>query len=158
MMDPLMTDLTDRLEELAKAATPGPWHVEYMEFGKGPDTHLTALLCDEEGRPFGVIDEEPDGYDSSSPNLEYIAAVSPDVILSLLEDRKALIERVKRLEYALTPSADTKAAYMGEFRMGVRLHAPNGDEDYRSVQIPWTTIKEIMKAISARAALEGKDG
>lgn len=59
-------------------------------------------------------------------------------------ERNALIE-------ALTPSADTKAAYIGEFRMGVTLYHPKtGEEDYRSVQVPWTTIKEIMAAIRSR--------
>ncbi|MEO0385078.1 MAG: hypothetical protein AAF234_16150 [Pseudomonadota bacterium] len=64
------------------------------------------------------------------------------------EDRDQALAREKQLREALTPSADTKAAYMGEFRMGVRLRDPNsGEEDHRSVDVPWTTIKEIMAAI-----------
>jgi hypothetical protein len=47
---------------------------------------------------------------------------------------------------ALTPSGDTKAAYSGEFK----FKSPGGRMQYT---IPWETIKEIMAAISARAAL-----
>jgi len=57
---------------------------------------------------------------------------------------------IKRLKEALTPSADTKAAYIGEFSFGVTLTAGD-EEDYRIIQVPWTTIKEIMAAISERA-------
>lgn len=55
---------------------------------------------------------------------------------------------------ALTPSADTKAAYIGEFAFTVTLRAGN-HEDYRRIEVPWTTIKEIMAAIYDRAALSG---
>jgi hypothetical protein len=73
----------------------------------------------------------------------------------------SLIARVRELEAerdayreALTPSGDTKAAYIGEFHMGLTLRH-RGQEDYRSVPIEWTTIKEVMGAILARAALNG---
>lgn len=53
-----------------------------------------------------------------------------------------------RLREALTPSGDTKAAYMGEFSW------EEESDDGRGVAtrtIPWTTIKEIMAAIRQRA-------
>ena len=65
--------------------------------------------------------------------------------------RDALVE-------ALTPSADTKAAYMSEFSMGVRLSDERGNEQSRSITIPWTTIKEIMSAIRERATLASVKG
>ena len=56
--------------------------------------------------------------------------------------------REKALE-ALTPSAETKAAYVGEFQFSVPdFGNPAG---HRFVEVPWTTIKEIMAAIKARA-------
>ena len=58
-------------------------------------------------------------------------------------------DRIEKLEAALTPSAATKADYIGEFKFKI---SPR-----REVLVPWTTIKEIMAAIMARAALEGKD-
>jgi hypothetical protein len=57
---------------------------------------------------------------------------------------------------ALIPSGDTKADYMGEFKFDVMV--PDIDEDNdelvpMQVYVPWTTIKEIMAAIRARAFL-----
>ena len=71
----------------------------------------------------------------------------------------ALDAKVAGLVEALEPSAETKAAYMGEFYMGVTMSHPCLGEETRKVQIPWTTIKEVMAAIRARAALaSGKPG
>lgn len=60
---------------------------------------------------------------------------------------------VVRLREALTPSADTKAAYIGEFQFDIMLTDDFGKERPHEVTVPWTTIKEIMAAIAARAAL-----
>ncbi len=52
---------------------------------------------------------------------------------------------------ALTPSAETKAAYIGEFKFDLEVaHDPETWETMK-VDVPWTTIKEIMSAIRARA-------
>ena len=51
---------------------------------------------------------------------------------------------------ALTPSGDTKAAYIGEFSFPITLYLGD-EEDTRYVDVPWTTIKEIMAAIRTRA-------
>ena len=61
------------------------------------------------------------------------------------------LERVKALEEALTPSAETKFAYMGEFEFPVLYEDENGDEVTYEEAVPWMTIKEIMKAIKQRA-------
>jgi hypothetical protein len=61
-----------------------------------------------------------------------------------------------RLRDALTPSAETKAAYIGEFHFGIRCQDEDGNEVTRQVPVPWDTVKEIMAAIRARAALGGK--
>lgn len=73
----------------------------------------------------------------------------------------------EKMREALKPSAATKAAYIGEFTIAVE-RIVNDDEEpiddgadapdpYDHIQVPWTTIKEIMAAIRARAALESKD-
>lgn len=52
---------------------------------------------------------------------------------------------------ALTPSAETKAAYIGEFSF--KIDTVDVDEDGEAfecdleVTVPWTTVKEIMAAI-----------
>lgn len=66
-----------------------------------------------------------------------------------LSNKRRLDDRIEELEAALTPSGTTKAAYIGEFKFKI---SPR-----REVMVPWTTIKEIMAAIMANAALEKKD-
>lgn len=85
-----------------------------------------------------------------------------ETVRHFLKSQASRIEELeaenKRLREALTPSGDTKADYMGEFSFGITLSA-GGEEDYRRIMVPWTTIKEIMAAIRARAALESvRDG
>ncbi len=53
---------------------------------------------------------------------------------------------------ALTPSAATKAAYIGEFHFLIDEQGEDAMcEVTRKVAVPWTTIKEIMAAIRERA-------
>lgn len=66
------------------------------------------------------------------------------------------VARVAELEAALTPSAETKEAYMSEFKFDYDAVDENGDSLAVSIAVPWTTIKEIMGAIRARAALQPK--
>lgn len=55
---------------------------------------------------------------------------------------------------ALTPSAETKAAYIGEFHFYIDEQSDDAAcEVSRKVAVPWTTIKEIMAAILARTTL-----
>jgi hypothetical protein len=71
--------------------------------------------------------------------------------------------RISALEAALTPSEETKFAYMGE----VNFHHTDFDEDGNEhrirMDVPWTSIKTLMKLIrenadlrTARSTLEGK--
>jgi hypothetical protein len=59
----------------------------------------------------------------------------------------------KALREALTPSEGTKAAYIGEFEFPVKAYDEDGEEVTFPASVPWTTIKEIMAAILARALL-----
>ena len=62
----------------------------------------------------------------------------------------------KALKEALEPSSKTKAVYIGEFKFTTNFIDDNGFEQPREVYVPWTTIKEIMKAISAHASPQEK--
>jgi len=62
--------------------------------------------------------------------------------------------KVDRLQEALTPSGQTKAAYIGEFSFPIDDRDEAGDECTRNVIVPWTTVKEIMVAIRARAEMK----
>lgn len=66
-------------------------------------------------------------------------AIAATRIAELVKERDALLN-------ALTPSEETKAAYMGEFQF--RLG------DCPTVNVPWVTIKQIMAAILAHAELK----
>lgn len=70
----------------------------------------------------------------------------------------ALLAEVERYKEALTPSGETKVAYIGEFHFNIEDRDEDGEECSRTVAVPWTTVKEIMKAIAARAALEQSHG
>jgi hypothetical protein len=71
-----------------------------------------------------------------------------DLLTAALARAEQAEAEVARLRAALTPSGDTKAAYMGEIK---------DPETKRHVS--WTAIKMIMAMIAARAALRegGKD-
>jgi hypothetical protein len=76
-----------------------------------------------------------------------------DAVLALIEP---VIEENERAVEALTPSGETKAAYLGEFKMPIVRVDECGDEYTESVTVSWDVIKEIMSAIRARAALSPK--
>jgi hypothetical protein len=85
----------------------------------------------------------------------------------LMDEAAAAIERLvaenRALHEAMTPSVDTKAAYIGEFSFNVEVWDPDGGEAgegeavLESKTVPWTTVKEIMAAISAHARQALKD-
>lgn len=72
-------------------------------------------------------------------------------VVKPLEDLHA---KIAHFTDALTPSGDTKAAYHGEFFFDIEDRDEDGEECSRRVLVPWTTVKEIMAAIRARAVGE----
>lgn len=62
--------------------------------------------------------------------------------------------KIDRLQEALTPSGETKVAYIGEFNFDIDDWDEHGQERSRNVVVPWTTVKEIMGAIRARAEMK----
>lgn len=101
-----------------------------------------------------------DGTDGS-PEGDEIDRANAALIVEAVNNYDTLRAENARLREALTPSAETKAAYMGEFKFGVPMSYEDEEQggmvEYMEfVTVPWTTIKEIMAAIRARAALESK--
>lgn len=72
-----------------------------------------------------------------------------DAALQMIDGRDAVIAalraQVVELREALTPSLETKAAYVSRFEQ----------QDPDDETVPWSTIKEIMAAILARAEMSG---
>jgi cell division protein FtsL len=77
---------------------------------------------------------------------------------SIANDKLGMVADLRaenaRLWEALEPNAETKRAYIGEFHFDIEMPDPDdGDDVVTRVDVPWTTVKEIMAAIRARAAL-----
>lgn len=98
----------------------------------------------------------------NQPSTHKAVAEAVDRIETLAATITALRQRVAELEEALTPSGDTKAAYMGEFHFNVEIENVDFEDDedesdinprtlQMEVPVPWTTIKEIMAAIRKRS-------
>lgn len=60
-------------------------------------------------------------------------------------------DHIDALIDALTPSSETKAAYMGEFYFPLTGTDESGNEVTVLVGVPWAAIKDIMAAIRAHA-------
>lgn len=83
---------------------------------------------------------------------------SVDEVNALRARAEAAEASLAKMREALTPSAETKAAYIGEFSLTFPIAYTDEDgvpqEEQRKINVPWTTIKQIMKAIRDRAALQ----
>lgn len=75
-----MSDPLDKIESLARAATPGPWE---------PHEAHDIWMVRRRGGPCYVAQTGSDG-DLSPCDARYIAALSPDVVLGLLEEVRRL--------------------------------------------------------------------
>lgn len=71
------------------------------------------------------------------------------------QDRATTAEaRCRALNEALTPSADTKATYIGEVKFAVSTgFDEDGSEIWQDITVPWTTTKTIMAMILGHAAM-----
>lgn len=105
------------LRRLAEAATPGPWYAGHLS--DDDSTCNCRYILADDGRMGAVASVHVDDGENDCPPLEeakanqrYIAAASPDVVLSL-------IQRVEAMEAALAFYAD-KANWIG----GPWTHAP----------------------------------
>jgi hypothetical protein len=86
--------------------------------------------------------------------------ISLDEFVEVIALAKGNFDIVKmerdRLMDALTPSPDTKSAYVGEFGWTRELQDPSGDGDdtyCESLTVPWVVTKDIMKAIREYAKI-----
>jgi hypothetical protein len=126
----------------------------FEEWAARDSRDLTPLQLEERVEDNGLY------YESSSTNDAYIGwrEASKHTALTAPAAKAPAVssDAVREMREALTPSAETKAAYHGEFKFSVTVRDIDHDgdefESHRDVLVPWTTIKEIMAAIAARAA------
>jgi hypothetical protein len=124
------------------------------------DARIEALLAADEVRVRDIsrLTVERDEARAECEGLR--AKLEKFVAAHALECKQRLAaeaDKARSIE-ALTPSGNTKAAYIGEFHFDYTVWDPHGeDEITHRVSVPWGTIKEIMAAIRARAALSQKE-
>jgi hypothetical protein len=132
------------LAKLLEKVPEGPYFAGEDEAHDAPAHRGSGLAMVDAGR----VSEWPAARLIEWPMAKAIAALlthGPSLLTALTER--------ERLREALTPSAETKAAYIGEFKMRLHRRDECGDEYHEDVTLSWTVIKEIMTAISNRAAL-----
>ena len=78
------------------------------------------------------------------------ADVRSETICKSADALAAALDEIERLHEALTPSSETKTAYISE----VECDCPT--ETWRH-HVPWTSVKAVMAMIRKRAALKGAD-
>lgn len=108
-----IASLTEKARACPKGPDDGPWEVLACErkWQTGERGVQFRVVCDTKTgweHPLPLLEVDPDGYcaeDSTRPFADYIAAVSPDVVLALLarlqsseEERDRLRERAERAE------------------------------------------------------------
>lgn len=70
----------------------------------------------------------------------------------LIAENARLTDRVSMLENALTPSGETKTAYMSEITFPVQTGWDEyGSENYTEVTLPWVEMKKFMSIIMHHA-------
>lgn len=70
-----------------------------------------------------------------------------ELLLQAADTLELMRDTHKQWVDALTPSGETKAAYIGEFRIDLPDFDENGEEYTRPINVPWTIIKDIMTEI-----------
>ena len=144
---------TDELEKLLAEAT----EIASERREKSAESHMFAMAA-RNAMPPGNADGWQMAADyalRTARILEQTADIAADLI-RLRAEVATLRASEARMREALEPRGDTKAAYMGEFSVPLPDTDEDGNEVMRQINVPWTTIKQIMAAISARAALQGE--
>lgn len=155
-----MADIVERLRELHALTTPGEWkedayqdhwgHGRLLLGHSGKGTYVCHVVTDISAKTRATT-KKYQGVRFA--NLAFIAAAHNE-LPALLSEHDRQREEIVRLVEALTPSADTKTAYIGEFSHVVTCIDDDGEEQCFTAAVPWPTVKEIMAAIFARATLE----
>lgn len=124
-----------------------------------PDAGITFKREFNENTPF-QMKHEPSGTNLLNANqaeamIRHLLHDTPSPQPgAAIEPAPDLASENERLRAALTPSAETRTAYIGEFSFLRTSTDEHGNELYERITVPWTTVKDIMKAIREHAALE----
>lgn len=146
----------------ALAAERDKWHAGWMEAEakvselEAERDALKALLdsvddlssaLEQYNVKYNALAEENDSLKAELHDARMQLLVDFGKLQEACEENVALKAEVERLREALTPSGDTKAAYMGEIECDCPAVTWRHD-------VPWVSIKAIMAMIRDRAALQ----
>lgn len=78
------------------------------------------------------------------------------LVEDLMKKISSLEREVAAYKTALTPSSETKAAYIGEVEFKQDYTDEDGEEQTEVILVPWTSMKEFMAIIRgyAKAKME----
>lgn len=97
----------------------------------------------------GNVPALADALDIARTNVQALG----ERLAETTDELDAAMKENERLREALTPSEETKGAYIGEFKFKIERENDDGVPYMDDITVPWTTIKEIMATIRTRAAL-----
>lgn len=166
-LEPVADDLVERLrahEGIGAAMAPTHGTGRYVCAIMDEAASALQSLKAERDAALEAEDEAKDCFWAIYPEwMEFTGGgISTEAARTKLAAENATLKReIAGLREALTPSGDTKAAYIGEFSFTVDFTNEDGEDTYMRVDVPWITVKEIMAAILDRAtqgaaALEAK--
>ena len=143
------------MTDIPSGYTPGPWLHKNGEVFIDTRQQVCCGHGTVSGECCGNPDVTGDYYKiaDTSPQNGPLIALAPEMADEIVRLRA----EVEGLQEALTPSGATKAAYIGEFHFTDSYIGEDGNDVDRKVAVPWTTVKEIMVAIRARAALTAQE-
>jgi hypothetical protein len=122
------------------------------------DEQMRELILNA-ARRCGCVDFDPE--DVSAGDLEIAREIHDDLteaFSAVSADRVLGDGMVAAMDDALLPSARTKAIHMGEYSFMIMDSDGNGNEIPRKIDVPWTTVKEIMRAIRSDALRANQGG
>ncbi len=109
----------NELEQLAKAATPGPWHSPGL--GEVHDDNNNCVIVDVCWREEGEFIENSVG-NGTQLDADYIAAANPSAIIELIAAYREAVAAIRNtLNGVDTSRRDCRAALATAKRLGVEL-------------------------------------
>lgn len=134
----------DKLEQVARAATPGPWASVHHAVVEANGGHLICPVSDTRGK-----------YEYERGNRDYIAALSPDVVIELVRRLRAAEADAARYRHLRdNMSFSTSAGEVPEMGLRAWMPAPehNPHADWVGERFDASVDRTVDAAIAAQGA------
>ncbi len=96
----------------------------------------------------------PGQYEHCLNSKPFAFGAAVTVAKAIYDAKQVQSSALDRAKAALTPSAETKYAYSGEFTFESEVYVSVQESYTDTLTVPWTTIKEIMQMIRKQAGME----